>query len=636
MKKKKILFHSNYCKAFTGFGKNAKNILSHLTRTGKYEIVEFCNGVQWGNQDLKLLPWKCEGSIPDNPSLVNKLKKDPNLHRQMGYGAYTIDKIIEQEKPDIYIGVEDIWAFSKFWDRKWWNRPNCMVWTTLDSLPILPNAVQAAPKIKNYYTWSTFAARELNKLGHEHVKCLHGSVDTEVFFKYDEETRNNIRKGNDIALDEFIIGFVFRNQLRKSVPNLLDGFKEFLKRNRKAKAKLLLHTSWAEGWDIPRLLKEKGIDNDLILTSYFCSNCCAYKVKPFAGDSKEKGEKQACEHCGSKDTQNTTNVKAGVNERQLNEIYNIMDVYCHPFTSGGQELPVQEAKLSGLITLVTNYSCGEDGCTKESGGLPLDWAEYREPGTQFIKASTLPASIAKQLTKVYKMPPNKRLETGLIAHDFVVNNYSVDVIGKKLEEIFDDMPYCEWDFDFSSLKPNPNYKPPEIKDDSAWLKDLYANILKLEVNEEDSGHKHWMAEIKEGKTREDILKYFKNVAQEDEKKQNKTKISDLLDKDDEGKRILYAMPQSIGDVYLSTSILPNIKKLYPDYNLYFATQPKYYSILDGNPHVHKVIPYFKELENLTLLEGRGDHKGYFEIAFLPFIGTQRVLNYMHNGKDKIQ
>ena len=68
-----------------------------------------------------------------------------------------------------------------------------------------------------------------------------------------------------------------------------------------------------------------------------------------------------------------------------------MDVYCHPFTSGGQEIPIQEAKLVELITLVTNYSCGEDHCTKESGGLPLDWSEYREPGTQFIKASTSPS-----------------------------------------------------------------------------------------------------------------------------------------------------------------------------------------------------------------------------------------------------
>jgi len=42
------------------------------------------------------------------------------------------------------------------------------------------------------------------------------------------------------------------------------------------------------------------------------------------------------------------------------------------------------------------------------------------------------------------------------------------------------------------------------------------------------------------------------------------------------------------------------------------------------------------LDSLPTMEGQGDHEGYFEVAFLPFIGTQRILNYMHNGKDKIQ
>ena len=100
---------------------------------------------------------------------------------------------------------------------------------------------------------------------------------------------------------------------------------------------------------------------------------------------------------------NTTNTGRGVTDAQLNEVYNLMDVYCHPFTSGGQEIPIQEAKLAELITLVTNYSCGEDCCTEESGGLPLDWTEYREPGTQFIKASTSPESISSQLSKVHSM-----------------------------------------------------------------------------------------------------------------------------------------------------------------------------------------------------------------------------------------
>ena len=41
------------------------------------------------------------------------------------------------------------------------------------------------------------------------------------------------------------------------------------------------------------------------------------------------------------------------------------------------------------------------------------------------------------------------------------------------------------------------------------------------------------------------------------------------------------------------------------------------------------------MDNLLWLEGSGSHKGYFDIAFLPHIGTQRILNYLHNGKDEI-
>ena len=189
-----------------------------------------------------------------------------------------------------------------------------------------------------------------------------------------------------------------------------------------------------------------------------------------------------------------------------------MDVYCHPFTSGGQEIPVQEAKLAELITLVTNYSCGEDCCTDESSGLPLSWAEYREPGTQFIKASTNPDSISKQLSSVYNMSPDLRSEIGKKARNFVLNNYSIDVIGPKLEKIIDRMPEVNWDFYFTEEERDPNYNPPDIESTSDWIVDIYKNILKVELDDTDAGHKHWMAQISKGMTRADVLKYFKKVA----------------------------------------------------------------------------------------------------------------------------
>jgi hypothetical protein len=42
------------------------------------------------------------------------------------------------------------------------------------------------------------------------------------------------------------------------------------------------------------------------------------------------------------------------------------------------------------------------------------------------------------------------------------------------------------------------------------------------------------------------------------------------------------------------------------------------------------------MSNLLAMEGNSLNDSYFEIAFLPTIGTQQVFDYQHNGKDKIQ
>ena len=95
------------------------------------------------------------------------------------------------------------------------------------------------------------------------------------------------------------------------------------------------------------------------------------------------------------------------------------------------------------------------------------------------------------------------------------------------------------------------------------------------------------------------------------------------------------MPRSIGDVFLSTSLFKDLNKNYPNYNLYVATEPQNLNVLEANPYVYKVIPYVQEMDDLLWLEGIGEHKGLFEIAFLPYLGTQRNFDYQHNGKDVV-
>jgi glycosyltransferase involved in cell wall biosynthesis len=626
---KKILFHSNFSRAFTGFGKNAKNILRYLHSTGKYEIIEAANGLQFQLEDTHGQPWKCYGTMPP-PQRIEQLKaQDPNIERGLGYGGAMIDEIIKLEKPDIYIGVEDIWGFNGYWDRPWWNNIHSIIWTTLDSLPILPDAINAAPKIKHYYVWASFAEKAMKELGYNHVKTLRGSLDSKKFFKIDEQKRNALRKNFGLS-DSFVTGFVFRNQLRKSVPNLLDGFNLFRKQNPKSNAKLLLHTHWSEGWDIPRLLREKNIPSELIYTTYFCQACSNYELKPFTRQNIP------CKFCNTQNSQVTTNPSAGVSDEQLNEIYNLMDVYCHPFTSGGQEIPIQEAKLTELITLVTNYSCGEDSCSEESGGIPLEWSEYREPGTQFIKASTLPTSICEKLKQVFEMSDEDKKLLGKKARDWTIENFSVESIGAKLEEIFDALPSTQYDFSFKKDEVNLNHKPNNNLNDEDFVIDLYNNILNEKIDSNHSTCIDVKNQLKFGLQRQALYEHVINLARQKITKTNQINFEDLLDKDDEGRRIAVVIPQSELDVLLVNSLLENLKNLYPKNNIYIFTNPEYFDLISDNPSVHKCLQFDPICENILFLEGNSSHKGYFEMAFLPHATTQKINAYLHNGKNKNQ
>ena len=116
MTKKKVLIHSNFCKAFTGFGKHKKNILRYLFNTGKYEIFELANGLMKRCPETDSTPWTTYGSLPDIQKM-SEINQDQHKQRQAAYGALGIDDIINTVRPDVYIGIEDIWAFDGFYEK---------------------------------------------------------------------------------------------------------------------------------------------------------------------------------------------------------------------------------------------------------------------------------------------------------------------------------------------------------------------------------------------------------------------------------------------------------------------------------------------------------------------------------------
>jgi hypothetical protein len=129
------------------------------------------------------------------------------------------------------------------------------------------------------------------------------------------------------------------------------------------------------------------------------------------------------------------------------------------------------------------------------------------------------------------------------------------------------------------------------------------------------------------------------VAQQELGKQNnKTlEIKDLFNSYPDHKKVLIVQPESIGDVFLVTSLLESIRDRYPSnkYKIYFATKPEYQDLIYGNPFVDQWVPYHPIMDNLIVMEGGMGQNGICDIVYNPYFSTQRLLSYMHNGEDKI-
>lgn len=105
---------------------------------------------------------------------------------------------------------------------------------------------------------------------------------------------------------------------------------------------------------------------------------------------------------------------------------------------------------------------------------------------------------------------------------------------------------------------------------------------------------------------------------------------------DNNKKIAVIIPQSETDVLLINSLMKNLKKQYSDHNIYIFTKEEYFPYIEDNPYIYKCFQYSEILENTIFLEGCGDHKGFFEMAFYPHTTTQKSICYIHNGKNKNQ
>lgn len=100
----------------------------------------------------------------------------------------------------------------------------------------------------------------------------------------------------------------------------------------------------------------------------------------------------------------------------------------------------------------------------------------------------------------------------------------------------------------------------------------------------------------------------------------------------EGKKtLIYTMPMSAGDVFISTAIVSSLRKKFPEHRIFFATDGKYADILKDNPDIDVAFQFEPQwMMNVPLLER------VFDEVYTPNLAIQTTTaNWVKRGKGRL-
>jgi len=216
-------------------------------------------------------------------------------------------------------------------------------------------------------------------------------------------------------------------------------------------------------------------------------------------------------------------------------------------------MPVQEAKSCGVPTLVTNYSA-----TAEKGRFPAEYEHlkkvkpedytvskggiaipvgryYYEPETSCRRAHPDVSVLADQLYQLLS-DDELREKTGIEARECAEENYDWDKLAKRWEYVLDNVKIKDrsltWDKPHKILASTNDVQIPDGLSNDALLDFLYINILKY-PRVDDAGKAQWLASMQAGQSREQVIKAFKSIGNDQINRDNQ--VNELLAKPEEEK-----------------------------------------------------------------------------------------------------
>lgn len=419
----------------SGFGRYTEEILSRLYKNPNYEIAEFAS---YRNDNApKDKPWKIY------PNCIDKSHTDFAFYQSNPinqFGQWRFEKVAMHFKPDIVFDIRDYWMFS--YQEVSPIRPyfHWVIAPTIDSIPQKQEWLMTfgnADVVLTHTDWGANYLRSLNR-NINVQNCVSDSVDPNIF-KPVSWTKNFHKVKHNIPPNSFVIGSVMRNQKRKLIAELFSSLRDLLNRTQNNKIFLYLHTSYPEpsGWDIPDLLQQYGVYNNVLFT-YYSPNSKKFYVNTF------QGMKISCPD-NPNDFAVFPNVINGVDNNQLSEIYNLFDIYVQYAICEGLGIPQLEAASCGIPIFAVNYS-GMEELTDKLNGTKIDNILIRELETSADRAFPLNEDLINKIVSWINLSEKEKVEKSKETRRLLVSHYSWDKTAENITEVFDRLePKNMWD-----------------------------------------------------------------------------------------------------------------------------------------------------------------------------------------------
>jgi len=256
------------------------------------------------------------------------------------YGADVLLENLMTYKPNYFItlcdvGIQSSYVDSFFEAKKRGYKGKWIAYLPIDNESweyLLWNKILECPDLN--VGMSKWSAESMRNHGVQRVKYIPLGVDIEEFNILKE--REIIRKNYGLS-NHFVVGFVGRNQRRKMIAHLIKGFSQFSKG--KDDVKLLLHTDAVPskkylGWLMDSLNAKAEAEQD--------SDIVKFQKIQLTKSNLGPGMRQR------------------IQAKSMNEIYNMMDIFCYATGGEGFGLPGLECQSAGIPLMMTHTSsCDE-------------------------------------------------------------------------------------------------------------------------------------------------------------------------------------------------------------------------------------------------------------------------------------